>query len=139
MSDNSTAHYYPVGRAIGYLFCGFLLLAIITLMFVFGFIGVFLIFGFGLGITAITLGVRALTTRKKYPMSLEPECLKFFRKGQEVQIPVKNIERIWFNTSGIDKRVSLALKDGSVVDVPVIYGLDELRKKLGDRYGIAAK
>src|SRR5258708_30506799 len=105
-------------------------------MFVFGFIGLFLIFGFVLGIAAITHGIRALTTRKKYPMSMGPELLSFFRKGQEVRIQVQDLKRVWFNTSGIDKRVSLALADGSVIDVPALYGLDELRKKLQKRSGI---
>jgi hypothetical protein len=139
MNNQSTIHYYPVGRAIGFFFFGVVLFCATGAMLVLGLIGVFLVFGFVLGIAAVFLGIRALTTRKKYPMTLEPELLTFFRKGQEVKIQVKDLKKVWFNTSGIDKRVSLGLVDGSVVDVPVLYGLDELRKKLQDRYGVTAK
>ena len=139
MSNNSTTHYYPVGRAIGYFFLGVVLFSLTTLIFVVGLIGPFFIFGFVLGIAAIAFGIRALITRKKYPMSIGEDRLTFFRKGQEVQIQVRDLKRVWFNTSGIDKRVSLALADGSVMDIPVLYGLDELRKRLQERYGIAAK
>ena len=138
MTDSST-HYYPVGRAIGYFFFGLVLLGFTTLMFAFSFFGFFIIFSFVLAILAVVLGVRAITTRKNYPMHMGPDLLTFFRKGVQVQIRVPDLKRVWFNTSGIDKRVSLALADGSVIDIPVLYGLDELRKKLQKRYGLTAK
>jgi hypothetical protein len=138
-SNDTTILYYPVGRAIGFFFFGLILLVATAAMLVIGLIGPFVAFGFVLAVFAIVLGIRALTTRKKYPMSMGADVLTFYRKSGEVRIPIQDIKRIWFNRSGIDKRVSLALADGNVIDIPVLYGLEDLRKKLNKRYGIGYK
>ncbi len=139
MNDATFTHYYPIGRTIGFFLLGSLLLCATILMFVFGFIGVFVVFAFFLSIVATFLGIKDLATRKKYAMSIGPEFLTFFRQGQQVQIQARDLKKIWFNATGLDKRVSVALADGSTIDIPTLYGMDELRKKLQEYYGLGAQ
>lgn len=139
MGDVTFTHYYPIGRTVGFFSLAFLLVCATVLMFVYGFIGVFIIFAFFLCIVATYLGIQTLATRKKYPMSIGPEFLTFFREGKQVQIRAQDLKKIRFNGTGLDKRVSATLADGSTIDIPTLYGMDELRKKLHEYYNLGGQ
>ena len=121
-------HYYPLGRSI--------------VMFVIGVIGVVLniillkfamIFSFLLGIMAliaIYIGITGISKRKKEPMIFENNLLKFYKRGKLIEVNREGIKKIFYNTKGIDKRVTILTMDGREIDIPTVYGLNPLVKKL---------
>ena len=105
-------------------------------MLALGILSLWSVLALAMAFVAISGGLKALATRKRFPMMLSKDHLTFRRKGEQIRIPVSEITRVWYNTRGIDKRVSIALKDGAVIDIPTAYGLDPLRKKIQKHYAL---
>jgi hypothetical protein len=134
---NDVVHRHSISNAIGFVILGIFLLALSGSMLVLGILSLWSVLALVMSIVAIGGGFKALATRKRYPMILSEDRLMFYRKGEQVRVPISEITRVWYNTHGIDKRVSVGLKGGSVVDIPTAYGLDPLRKKIQKRYALA--
>jgi hypothetical protein len=83
-----------------------------------------------MSLIAIYLGVYAIIRRKKEPMKYENNKLTFFKRGSIVEVSKQNIEKIFYNTSGLGKKVTILTKDKNEIHIPVVYGLAELAKKL---------
>jgi hypothetical protein len=139
MSTTKTTHYYSLGNAIGFFFIGTVLLILSGGMLLSGILSLWAVLACCMAVGSVVFGFQGITKRKKYPMVLDAEHLTFYRKGQQIRIPIQDITRVWYNTKGIDKRVSLALRNGSIEDIPVLYGLDELRKKIQKQYNLPNK
>ena len=94
------------------------------------FIGMFSFLLGIMGVIAIYSGIIGITKRKKEPMVFEDNILKFYKKGRLVEINRDNIEKVFYNTKGIDKRVTILTKEKKEIDIPTVYGLYPLVRKL---------
>ena len=120
--------FYPVSRSIGYLLIGsFAIYFTFMLMKEFGMMSGLL--GI-MGCVSVYWGIQGLLMRKKRPLELTANELTYFKGGAKITINRSDIERIWLNTSGIDKRVSIKTKQLNEYDIPVPYGLSALEKRL---------
>jgi hypothetical protein len=137
-SSQDTIIRYSISNSIAFVILGILLLALSGSMLVFGIVSLWSLLALVMAVIAIGGGLRALATRKRFPMMLSENQLTFYRKGQQVRVPVSEITRVWYNTRGIDKRVSIALRDTTVIDIPTSYGLDPLREKIQKHYSLSA-
>lgn len=126
-------HYYPLSRAIGNIILGAVALFVSILLM--RFIGVSILL-LVMAIVALYIGIKGVAKRKKEPMIHEVDKLTFYRRGSVVEVNRENIEKIFYNTKGIDKRVSILTKDQEEIDIPVVYGLAELVKKLNNNLGL---
>ena len=136
-SSGDTVIRYSISNSIAFVAFGIILFAISGSMLVVGIVSLWSLLALVMAIVAIGGGLKALATRKRFPMILSEDQLTFYRKGQQVRVPISEITRIWYNTRGIDKRVSIGLKDTSVIDIPTSYGLDPLRKKIQEHYSFS--
>lgn len=136
-SSGDTVHHYSISNSIAFAVLGIFLLGLSGSMLVLGVLSLWSVLALVMAIAAIGGGLKALATRKRFPMILSEDQLTFYRKGEQVQVPVSEITRVWYNTRGIDKRVSISLKEGAVIDIPTAYGLDPLRKKIQKHYALA--
>lgn len=120
--------FYPVSRSIGYLLIGsFAIYFTFMLMKEFGMVAGLL--GI-MGCASVYWGMQGLFMRKKRPLELNADELTYFKGGAKITIKRSDIEKIWMNTTGIDKRVSVKTKQLQEYDIPVPYGLSGLAKKL---------
>lgn len=131
-----TTIYYELDRIIVIILFALFLLGVGTGLFL-----AHILWAFGsvfvlTGLLGVTVGIVAIKQRKKTPMELGDDFLTFFDHTGQVCIPAREITRAWYNDTGIDKKISLALQDGSTVDIPFSYGLDSLLKKIRKRYGL---
>jgi hypothetical protein len=136
-SSGDTVHHYSISNSIAFVILGIFLLALSGSMLALGILSLWSVLALVMAIVAIGGGVKALATRKRFPMILSEDQMTFYRRGEQVRVPVSEVTRVWYNTRGIDKRVSICLKDGRVIDIPTSYGLDPLRKKIQKRYALA--
>jgi hypothetical protein len=136
-SSQDTIIRYSISNSIAFVILGILLLALSGSMLVFGIVSLWSLLALVMAVIAIGGGLRALATRKRFPMMLSDNQLTFYRKGDQVRVPVSEITRVWYNTRGIDKRVSISLRDTTVIDIPTSYGLDPLRKKIQKHYALS--
>ena len=79
---------------------------------------------------AVIQGIVGLRRRNSRPLVVAEGELAFWRGSKRVVVETGEITRIWYNTKGLDKRVSIALQSGEVIDIPPVYGLAGLAKKL---------
>lgn len=136
-SSGDTIIRYSISNSIAFVVLGTILLALSGSMLAVGILSLWSLLALVMAFVAIGGGLKALATRKRCPMILSEDQLTFYRKGQQVHVPISEITRVWYNTRGIDKRVSIALKDNSVIDIPTSYGLDPLRKKIQKHYALS--
>ena len=136
MNDPETTHYYPVGRGVGYFAFGGLLLVVVVVIALAGSFVWMPLGGLAMALVAMWLGVQSLTNRKKYPMTLSDDQISFYVRKNQVHVPIDEVAAVFYNTTGIDKRASLRKRSGENIDIPVLYGLNDLVKKIGRRYGI---
>jgi hypothetical protein len=118
---------YPIDRSIGHLFIG--LLAVYFALALPGMIAGLL---WVIGIFSIYWGMQGIALRKKRPLELNDDTLAFYKGRNKIVINRSDIENIWLNTSGIDKRVSIITSQQEMYDIPVPYGLSSLAKRLND-------
>jgi len=136
-TSSDTVVRYSISNSIAFVVLGILLLALSGSMLVVGIVSLWSLLALVMALIAIGGGLKALATRKRFPMMLSEDELTFYRKGEQVRVPVPEITRVWYNTRGIDKRVSISLRDTTVIDIPTAYGLDPLRKKIQKRYALS--
>jgi hypothetical protein len=136
-SSGDTVIRYSISNSIAFVVLGILLLALSGSMLVVGVVSLWSLLALVMAVIAIGGGVKALATRKRFPMMLSEDHLTFYRKGEQVRVPVSEITRVWYNTRGIDKRVSISLRDTTVIDIPTSYGLDPLRKTIQKHYALS--
>jgi hypothetical protein len=136
-TSSDTVVRYSISNSIAFVVLGILLLALSGSMLVIGIVSLWSLLALVMAVIAIGGGLKALATRRRFPMILSEDELTFYRKGKQVRVPVSEITRVWYNTRGIDKRVSISLRDTTVVDIPTSYGLDLLRKKIQKRYALS--
>lgn len=129
-------HYYPLFRSIAYITFGILLIAMCGGLLIAGFLSIWPALALIAGIVWVYLGVRGISERKKHPMLLEDTELSFYDRGKQIIIPGIEIEKVWYNPKGIDKHISLKRKNGEEIDIPVLYGLIELKRKISKRYNL---
>jgi hypothetical protein len=132
-----SVHRYPMSNSIAFVVLGIFLFALSGSVLALGILSLWSVLALVMAILAIGGGLKALATRKRFPMILSEDQLTFYRKGEQVPVPISEITRVWYNTRGIDKRVSIGLKGCSVIDIPTPYGLDPLRKKIQKHYVLA--
>ncbi len=120
-------HYYPLGRSIGMLMGGVLGLLISLALVTMGFLSFLLAI---MSVVAVSVGVIGTTKRKRQPMKFEGNALTFYRRSRPVEVPRDAIEKIFYNRSGIDKRVTILTTDKKQIDIPTVYGLKSLARKL---------
>jgi hypothetical protein len=136
-TSGDTVVRYSISNSIAFVVLGILLLVLSGSMLVVGIVSLWGLLALVMAVIAIGGGLKALATRKRFPMMLSEDRLTFYRKGEQVRVPVSEITRVWYNTRGIDKRVSISLRDTTVIDIPTSYGLDPLRKKIQKRYALS--
>jgi len=86
---------------------------------------------------AIFQGIRGIRQRNTRPLTVADGKLTFWRGAKQVVVETDGITKIWYNTKGIDKRVTIALRSGEEVDIPVVYGLAPLARKLNKHLGLS--
>jgi len=128
-------HYYPLSRSIGMLIMGVLglFISVCLIKFLISFLLVVM------SVVALYIGIYGLAKRKKEPMIYDDKVLTFYRKGKLEEVRGDSIEKIFYNTKGIDKRVTILTQDRKEVNIPVVYGLAELVRKLNKNLGLAQK
>src|SRR5256885_16845173 len=93
---------YSISNSIAFVVLGIFLLALSGSMLVLGIVSLWSLLALVMALVAIGGGLKALATRKRFPMILSDGQLTFYRKGEQVCIPVSEITRVWYNTRGID-------------------------------------
>jgi len=63
-------------------------------------------------------------------LTFEDNVLRFYRKRSIIEVNRGDIEKIFYNTKELDKRVTILTKDGQEIDIPTLHGLHPLVKKL---------
>jgi hypothetical protein len=119
---------YPISRSVGYLLIG--AFAIYFTVMLIKHSGMYAGAAGVMGCVAVYWGIYGLLMRKKRPLELTATELTYFKGAAKITINRADIEKVWLNSSGIDKRVSVKTKQLQEHDIPVPYGLSALAKKL---------
>ncbi len=119
---------YPTGNSIGYMIFGALLIhLLIPLWMTIG--GTTFLF-FIMGVYAIYMGFIGFTKRTSQPLEIKDGILSFYKNGKLIQVETKFVDKVWVNRSGFDKRISILHREKGEIDIPMIYGLDSVSKKI---------
>jgi hypothetical protein len=96
-SSGDTVIRYSVSNSVAFVVLGILLLVLSGSMLVLGIVSLWSLLALVMALVAVGGGLKALATRKRFPMILSDNQLTFYRKREQVLIPVSEITRVWYN------------------------------------------
>ena len=94
-TSSDTVVRYSISNSIAFVVLGILLLALSGSMLVVGIVSLWSLLALVMAVIAIGGGLKALATRKRFPMMLSEDQLTFYRKGEVGRPAALDTPRGW--------------------------------------------